>query len=389
MRFVQTSDVHLDSALGGALRLPAEKRDALRQDIRSAFEAACALAVDRNADLVLIPGDLFDYECADETTASFLAGLFRSIAPIPVFIAPGNHDSLRPSSLYLEAVKTRGWPENVHVFTSQSFETVVLQDRDCSITGIAHVHRGITERLLAQPLMPGPCRTNLLVFHGSREGWRPADKEAVLPFTDEELLAQQFTYAAIGHYHSFSAIADSDGRIRAAYSGCPQGRGLDEDGAKFVLVGEIGPSGEVDLEKVEVAPRRVIRAQANVSGCRNPEDVMRAVEDAAVSARPQDILIVELVGSLPPGIDVDTAAWEARAPFFFARIDSSRIEPDYEPEAIEADSRAAPIRAEFVRRILRRQEDAESEDEKLILKDAIYYGLRALDGKRVEPRDAR
>ncbi len=64
MRFVQFADIHLDSNLGGALDLPPEKKEALRDDIRTALARACALAREIKADLVLVPGDLFDYETA-------------------------------------------------------------------------------------------------------------------------------------------------------------------------------------------------------------------------------------------------------------------------------------------------------------------------------------
>ena len=389
MRFIQFADVHLDSAVGGALRLPDAKRSQLRRDIRSAFAAACALAVDRRVDLALIAGDVFDYESADDTTVSFIIDELRGMAPIPVFIAPGNHDSLRPSSPYLPGQDGARWPDNVRVFASRSFETVAVDHLDCSVTGIAHAHRGITDRLLAQPLAAASSAVNLLLFHGSREGWRPADKEAVLPFFDDELLAQPCTYAALGHYHSHSEITDSDGRVRAAYSGCVQGRGLDEAGEKCVLVGEIDGGGNVSLDPVEVAPRRVVCARADVSGCRDQESVFRAIDAAVTGARERDIVSVALYGALQTGLDIDFAAWESAAPFFHARIDPSRVEPDYDLESIRSDPRAAPLRAEFVRRMLEMQAAAESEDEKQTLRDAVYYGLRALDSKKLEPRDAR
>ena len=72
-------------------------------------------------------------------------------------------------------------------------------------------------------------------FKGAREQWNDASlvlaigKAVLLSLCDAELLGQGFTYAAIGHYHSFGAIEDGSGP-RAAYSGCIQGRGLDETG---------------------------------------------------------------------------------------------------------------------------------------------------------------
>ena len=139
MRFVQFADIHLDSNLGGALDLPPEKKEALRDDIRTALARACALVREIKADLVLVPGDLFDYETAGEETAAFLSDIFAATAPAKVFVAPGNHDSLRPGSPYLwqrpeegeeRDVSGKGfrqttprfrWPGNVHVFASSRF----------------------------------------------------------------------------------------------------------------------------------------------------------------------------------------------------------------------------------------------------------------------------
>lgn len=356
----------------------------MKPDLRLAFSRACALAIDRRADLVLIPGDVFDYETADPDTAAFVARTLGEIAPIPVFIAPGNHDNLRPGSPY-----SGQWPTNVRIFTSPEFETVNLPSLGCSVTGIAHAHKGITDRLSAIGVPSPDAGTSILLFHGSRDGFRPSDKETVIPFSDEELISQGFAYAAIGHYHSFSTITDTQGRVRAAYSGCAQGRGLDETGEKCVLVGEIDAGGRVELERVEVAERRIVRAEVNVTGSRDQSEVFARIDDAVPAlARARDAVYVFLKGMLPPGLEIDAAAWESRQSFFSAKLNAGGVEPDYDIEAIGRDSAASPLRSAFVRKMLDRQAAAGSEEERLALHDAIYYGLYALDGKRLEPRDA-
>ena len=371
MRFIQLADTHLDSG-------------AMKADLRLAFARACALAVERKADCVLIPGDVFDYETADPDTAAFVTRTLESIAPIRVFIAPGNHDSLRPRSPYFAQ-----WPSNVHIFMAPEFETVAIEELACSITGIAHAHRGITDRLLAAEIPAPACATRILLFHGSRDGYKPSEKETVIPFADAELIARGFTYAAIGHYHSFGAITDERGRIRAAYSGCAQGRGLDETGEKCVLVGEIDAEGRVELEQVEVAGRRIVRVDVDVTGSRVPADVFTRIDGSlAGRAREPDVVYVFLKGLLPPGMDIDASAWESRQPYFCATLNASGVEPDYDLDAIGRESAASPLRSVFVRAMLQRQESATTDEQRHTLRDAIYYGLYALDRRRLEPRDA-
>ena len=408
IRFVQLADTHLDSSISGAMGLSKEKSDALMGDVRTAFARGCALAVDRHADMVLIPGDLFDYETAGPDTIAFIQKTLAGIAPIPVFIAPGNHDSLRANSAY-----NAQWPSNVHVFTAPEFETVEVgpsslrqaQDAQgfehadrpstssgcsaCSVTGIGHAHRGITDRVLSRRIEQPHRPTRILLFHGSRDGYKPSEKETVIPFSDAELVAQGFTYAAIGHYHSFAEIRDDSSHVCGAYSGCGQGRGLDEAGEKCVIVGEISPDGRVELERVEVAERRIVRVEVDVSGSRdNTEIIARMDAGVSTQARPCDVVCAFLKGTLAPGIEVDTSVWQSRQPYFAVNVNASAIEADYDLEAIGRESAASSLRSVFVRKMLERQEQATDEDEKRTVRDAIYYGLYALDGKKLEPRDA-
>lgn len=384
MRFVQFADVHLDSSISGALNLPDTKRTSLRQDIRTALTRACSLAREHHVDLVLIPGDLFDYETILPDTTAFLAAAFAEIAPIRVFITPGNHDSLRPNSPYLA-----DWPDNVHIFKSGCFESAVLPDLDCSITGIAHAHRGITNRLLSAPISRPDCSTNILLFHGSRDGY-PTEQERVIPFSDQELINQEFTYAAVGHYHSPVIIQDSQGRTRGAYSGCLQGRGLDETGEKYAFLGEIDPEGRVRLEKVEVAPRRIVGISVDLTGSADNQGIITRIDSAIVSAgvRDCDIAAVSLHGTLPAGLVPDTIPLEASDRCFHVAVTKSDILPDYDFEALARDSAASSLRSAYVRAMLGRMESASDEEQRRLLREATYYGLQALDGRALEPRDA-
>lgn len=209
----------------------------------------------------------------------------------------------------------------------------------------------------------------------------------MIPFSDAELVGQDFTYAAIGHYHSFAQIMDNTS-VRAAYSGCAQGRGLDETGDKCVIVGEISPDGKVELERVEVAERRIIRVDIDVTGSRDNDEVLARIDaGAAPQARPCDVVCAFLRGRLAPGLSVDTSVWQSRQPYFAASVNASAVEPDYDLTAIAQQSAASSLRSTFVRKMLERQQQATDEDEKRAVRDAIYYGLYALDGRKLEPRD--
>jgi DNA repair exonuclease SbcCD nuclease subunit len=206
----------------------------------------------------------------------------------------------------------------------------------------------------------------------------------VIPFSDAELLAQGFDYAAIGHYHTYGMIGD-----RAAYSGCVQGRGLDETGEKCVIVGEI-EGGKVRIEAVEIAERRVLSVESDVTGARDHTAVLSRVTSAieTAGARECDVVHIELTGTMLPDTPIDLQALESLPGFFHVSVDARRIEPDYDLEALGTHSSAEKLKSAFVRRMRELVQTAGTEDERRILQDATYYGLYALDGRKLEPRDA-
>lgn len=87
-----------------------------------------------NADALFCGGDLYEHEYFRPDTAEFLKATFAELAPIPVYIAPGNHDWYGPQSLYAQV----DWSENVHVFREAVFRGVELNN-GVWLWGAAHM----------------------------------------------------------------------------------------------------------------------------------------------------------------------------------------------------------------------------------------------------------
>ena len=85
---LDTSDVHVETDTFGS----GERGVQLRDKVRQAFGRVIDIANDRNADILLIVGDLFD---SARVTEEGLAFAFGTIAPaqMPVELIPGNHDA--------------------------------------------------------------------------------------------------------------------------------------------------------------------------------------------------------------------------------------------------------------------------------------------------------
>ena len=128
IRFLQISDIHLESACSG---LPWEKG---RRELRRAFSGAIDLAKSESVDLLLVPGDVYEHENETSGTARFLAAEFERASPARVIVTPGNHDFYAAGTVW----QRTAWPENVHVFREEETSEKTFPDLGVSIYGFAH-----------------------------------------------------------------------------------------------------------------------------------------------------------------------------------------------------------------------------------------------------------
>jgi len=392
-RFLQFSDVHLDSRLTGSrLTWPREKRDARRREITDLIPKVCEIVRSAEVEAVFIPGDLWDDEAISAETLHRVIEAFARLDPIPIYIAPGNHDFYSSTSFHnddvLRARGMRPWPKNVVIFRSGDFQTVSHPMRpDVTITGRAFLQNvPLTERLLRDPIPRPPASVSILLLHGSWTEYRERDrfeegKLSTAPFSREELLAQGFSYAALGHYHHYAEIVDDTGRVRAAYSGCLAGRYLSESGEHYVLLGEI-TDRSVALEKIRVDPRTIYDVEVDVTGARDEltvrERIARKLKESG--ATELDIVFLRLKGRIPRGLRAASLAQEFQREYFhLAIVDSTR--PDYDLD--HSDPRTTQGR--FIQEMRRLIEEERDERTRALLERALYYGLDALIHGKVEP----
>ncbi len=403
LTFLQLSDLHLDSSLqAGQIGLPPEKARARRRELREILPKACELVRQRGLQAVLLPGDLFDDESVTQDTVNFVIDHLAGLAPAPVVIAPGNHDYVSLGSPYnndlLLARKQRPWPANVHVFTGTRWATRSFPCLpQAAFTGMAHAAgAALSDRLLARPI-PRPCATEdrgriqVLLFHGSRDNTRlPERKLRTLPFSDAELAAQGFDYAAVGHYHDHAEIRGPGGRILGAYAGCPAGRGLDETGERHVLAGRIEKDEAgvgVALEKVRLDRRAVRVVDVTCMGATHRDALVSRVEEAlaAHDPSPDDIVHVRLTGRVAPGVDYRLPEGSFEDRYFHVSFDLSRLKPDYNIDRYREESMKT-TEARFAREMLRRIEAEADPARRRLLENALYYGLDALVQREIRPR---
>ncbi len=126
------SDLHLDASFAG-FRPRRHVASLRRQALRDTLRNIVSLAAREEVDALLCGGDLYEHAAFTDDTMRFVRGIFAELNPVPVYIAPGNHDWPGKASLYERA----NWTPNVHVFESRGLTPVSLSD-GLTLWGTAH-----------------------------------------------------------------------------------------------------------------------------------------------------------------------------------------------------------------------------------------------------------
>ena len=244
MRLIHTADIHLDhcyASEGFSPRLAIRRRQRLRQVFQTIVERAASWP----ADAVLIAGDLFDHDYVTCETIAFVQDMFARLAPIPVAIAPGNHDPVVADSPYaMEA-----WPDHVHLFRDPRWSSIVLGE-SLVVHGFGFDGFEISRNPFGELAVPTDGRLHVGVAHGSEVTRLPLGQKLYCPFRIEDGLPEGLHYLALGHYHVHLQFSVGRGGV-AAYSGAPEGLSFRDHGVGQYL--EI----ELTTEDVVVTPVRV------------------------------------------------------------------------------------------------------------------------------------
>lgn len=368
IKFAQISDVHIESPFA---YLPAEKGALRRSELREDFAAAIAGARAFGAQLVLLPGDLFDHNFITESVASAVIDLLRGAGDMLFFLAPGNHDFLEKRSPY----ERYAFPKNVHIFRSGNMEQVRVDAWNLSVYGCAGAPRPND-----RPPLPGFCvrdrsRLNLGVVHG-----HVAAHWAVpyAPITPEDIAGSGLDYLAIGHVHTYTGLQRA-GAVPYAYTGCIEGRGFDECGPKGMILGEAGKDG-CEIEFVDLARRHMHIVEVDITGCMTAEQAAAACRAAAGGIPECDLVRFELTGMLAAGAEIDAPLVAALCGAFFYTEAKDRTARAADWEKLSGEN---TLRGRFVREGLQAIAAAQSEKERAIAARALTVGLAALSGEKV------
>jgi hypothetical protein len=380
IRFVHTSDIHLDASFSSAAlpsRLGDRKREALRGTFREILEEAARLP----ADFVLIAGDLFEHDRVTADTVEFLRRQFAALGDVRVFIAPGNHDPYLHDSPY----RSETWPPNVHIFREERFEPVEIAGLGVRVAGFGFTRTHVPDRPFAA-LQPLPADSvNIVVAHASEVLRLPPGKGAHAPFSPDEIAGKNIAYCALGHYHEQREVEHGIDGTRIWYSGIPEGRAWDEEQGCGYLSCEIGADA-----KVSVTPRRSGRYPfRTLTVCCDGFSTREQVVDAVIRERgslydASSLLRVRLEGAVDPRLALSWSELEERLSGEALHI----LWDDRTVPAIDFESLAGErtLRGQFARAMNEQVAAAPEAAAREMLERARLYGLQALLDREVRLR---
>jgi DNA repair protein SbcD/Mre11 len=268
MRILHTSDWHLGRQFHNV---------SLLEDQVLVLEQLVRIARERNVDVVIIAGDVFDRSVPPAAATRVLDDVINALCvdpAIPMIITPGNHDGAERLGFGARAMRSSG----IHIRSRIEFEPVVIEDAHGPVSfhclpyaDPVSVSDSMGERFTSHDeamaaLVAEATRrsTNtgrqVLVAHcfvtggTTRESERPlsvggADSVSVAHF-------EPFHYTALGHLHNPQSFLD--GRVR--YCGSLMKYSFSEfQDHKSVLLVDMDAHGNVEVEPVALSPRRDLR----------------------------------------------------------------------------------------------------------------------------------
>ena len=367
LRFLHAADLHLCSPLAAFSAEAAVKRRNRQFD---ALEQLFGDALKSGIQMVLLAGDVFDTPAPDADSAARLFAMLGRL-PVPVVIAPGNHDYFREGGVWQRHVL----PDNVYVFDQSS-----LSCFDFAALGVAVYGYAFTAETMGAPVIGTPAdllrdRTAILLAHADLLS--PLSPYA--PITAGQLERCGFAYVALGHIHKPTESRRYGGAV-AAYSGFFAGRGFDEAGAGQALLVEVEGSS-VNVLPLQSAADRFEVVELDLTGARNNEEIYTRLrgylEEQELS--PYTALRVCLTGSVGLSCHVDRERLQGAGKHLALFEVRDETLPIFDGAYLEKDP---TLKGAFYRALLPRLTSGDAET-RVQAAEALRLGFAALSGKEV------
>jgi DNA repair exonuclease SbcCD nuclease subunit len=280
----------------------AEAQNRYTQARIDVIDHIAALVGSRGVDAVVVAGDVFDANRVDRRVVLRAAESLGRVG-CPVYLLPGNHDSLEPGSVWASAEWRAVAPPNVHVLTDTAV-TVGVGAESVEIVGAPWRSR----RPAADPLT-GPesglltrlepaTTPRVVVAHGQVDtfpGTSPLPPVAV-SVVEAALTDGRADLVVLGDRHSTTSVGASD---RIWYPGTPEVTDTDESAPGNVLLAELGADRTIDVETVPIGSWHMLDATIEFDGAASVDAFDRWLGD--LPDKPRTFVRLHASGAL--GLD--------------------------------------------------------------------------------------
>ncbi len=345
MKFIHTGDIHLGSKMEA--KLPKEKTDIRRSEVRDTFLAMVAYAREHDISVMVLAGDVFDSDQPLKRDKEFFYHVVKSNPGIDFLYLKGNHDSgTSYEETHLSNLKTFQ-----DTWTSYSYGDTVFWGIELGAGNMTSFYNTFT---------PDPQKINVVILHG-QEG----SGEGTIRL--KELKDKHIAYLALGHIHKYMW-----GNLEPCgiwvYPGCPEGRGFDETGEKGFV--EVDTQEGVTHKFIPCCRRVIWDVEVDVTDKTSHYETGAFIQES-LTCSANDLARITLVGETNMEGDTLTSVVEEclKDRLFFVNVKNKTTRPfsigDYTGDL--------SLGGEFVRRVW--GDDTLTEEEK---KRVIQTGLLAL-----------
>ena len=372
VKILHCADLHFDTPFK---ELNGQLSSLSKSELLDVFKSIIDLTIEEKVEVLLIAGDVFDNLTVNKSTLLFLSKELGRIANVHVFIAPGNHDPYNDKSFY----KMINWQDNVHIFKSD-MEYKEIKELNLIVWGAGFKRAYERESLLKLEKIDN-SKINIMILHGEISNSNSGNEYN--PIYLGQIEKSNMDYIALGHRHKFSGILKS-GKSYYAYSGCPQGRGFDEEGSKGVILGQVY-NGAVDLQYVETCIRKYVVKEIDVTGLNTYEEVIsKLLNSFNLQERNRYLYKVILTGEVDEHFifNEELLMEKLKDNFYYIKIiNKTTIEINLEEVAMDYS-----IKGRFVAKMLKKLSEV-ADEEKEIINLALKIGMQCLSEEEVNLND--
>jgi len=371
LKILHTADIHLGAKFSGL----GNKGNLQREQLRATFKNVMATAINQEANIVLIAGDLFDDNQQPQRNIDLVIEQFNLLKEknIPVCLIPGTHDSLDSSSIYRK-VNFEGKCSNLKIFADENISYKEYPEFNLTVYGKPNLsNRSYTSPL--EGLKPSTSsKFHIAMVHGTFYIPGKAEEDDHV-FRLEEVKASGMHYLALGHWHRVYSCSE---KPPAWYSGPPEWISDQKEKGAVLLV-SLSDSGGVKVEPKMVGLRDYDEVEIDVSGIQDIAKLKARISEGAH----QNLVRKAIIRGLRDAeliINPEELEDELGEEFFHLEFDNqSHVKLE---EISESTYERQLIKAKFIK--LMNEKIASSEGkEKEIAESALQYGILFLDGKEV------